>query len=236
MHVQYFFPVLMYKTFSLVEVLGFLYLCFLVKKQCVNFVWIAALPSEQNVSKACYNTHRQVCTALEGYTVSSTFVLMTLRNTALTLQSIVTKLEWDWPMQHFPRWHHVVCDRAEPDFFASGCIVLMELSPERSLHQSLHSACTCHFRSPQQLNHSSIISSAHRGGEQDPGVGAVVCQSPLNNLGQCRKGSTLSFTVAFQILRTGLFEVPEDIMCLTVMSLFLCKLRTLPLFFIHYLL
>ncbi|KAM6949421.1 trafficking protein particle complex subunit 14 [Aplochiton taeniatus] len=40
-------------------------------------------------------------------------------------------------------------------------------------------------------------------------VGAVVCQSPLNNLGQCRKGSTLSFTVAFQILRAGLFELSQ---------------------------
>ncbi|XP_023261126.1 uncharacterized protein C7orf43 homolog [Seriola lalandi dorsalis] len=45
--------------------------------------------------------------------------------------------------------------------------------------------------------------------QQDPRVGAVVCQSPLNNLGQCRKGSTLSFTVAFQILRTGLFELSQ---------------------------
>uniref|UniRef100_A0A669DV54 Uncharacterized protein n=2 Tax=Oreochromis TaxID=8139 RepID=A0A669DV54_ORENI len=41
----------------------------------------------------------------------------------------------------------------------------------------------------------------------DPSVGAVVCQSPLNNLGQCKKGSILSFTVAFQILKTGIFEM-----------------------------
>ncbi|KAF3836690.1 hypothetical protein F7725_004154, partial [Dissostichus mawsoni] len=47
------------------------------------------------------------------------------------------------------------------------------------------------------------------GGQQHHGGGAVVCQSPLNNLGQCRKGSTLSFTVAFQILRTGLFELSQ---------------------------
>ncbi|XP_051231168.1 trafficking protein particle complex subunit 14 isoform X2 [Dicentrarchus labrax] len=52
-------------------------------------------------------------------------------------------------------------------------------------------------------------SEAHRGGQQDPRVGAVVCQSPINHLGQCRKGSTLSFTVAFQILRTGLFELSQ---------------------------
>ncbi|KAL4007623.1 hypothetical protein ACER0C_001475 [Sarotherodon galilaeus] len=45
------------------------------------------------------------------------------------------------------------------------------------------------------------------GGSQDPSVGAVVCQSPLNNLGQCKKGSILSFTVAFQILKTGIFEI-----------------------------
>lgn len=43
----------------------------------------------------------------------------------------------------------------------------------------------------------------------DPSVGAVVCRSPLNNLGQCRKGSTLSFTVAFQIVKTGLFEMSQ---------------------------
>ncbi|XP_071334205.1 trafficking protein particle complex subunit 14 isoform X2 [Trachinotus anak] len=43
----------------------------------------------------------------------------------------------------------------------------------------------------------------------EPRGGAVVCQSPLNHLGQCRKGSTLSFTVAFQILRTGLFELSQ---------------------------
>ncbi|XP_026189493.1 trafficking protein particle complex subunit 14 isoform X2 [Mastacembelus armatus] len=48
-----------------------------------------------------------------------------------------------------------------------------------------------------------------RGGQQDPKLGAVVCQSPFNNLGQCRKGSTLSFTVAFQILKTGLFELSQ---------------------------
>ncbi|KAM3842688.1 trafficking protein particle complex subunit 14-like [Diretmus argenteus] len=47
------------------------------------------------------------------------------------------------------------------------------------------------------------------GGQEDPRVGAVVCQSPLNNLGKCRKGSTVSFTVTFQILRTGLFELSQ---------------------------
>ncbi|XP_026208954.1 microtubule-associated protein 11-like [Anabas testudineus] len=52
-------------------------------------------------------------------------------------------------------------------------------------------------------------SEANTGGEQDSDVGAVICQSSMNNLGQCRKGSTLSFTVAFQILRTGLFELSQ---------------------------
>ncbi|KAK2852097.1 hypothetical protein Q5P01_008373 [Channa striata] len=52
-------------------------------------------------------------------------------------------------------------------------------------------------------------SEACRGGERNPGAGSVVCQSPFSNLGQCRKGSTLSFTVAFQILRTGLFELSQ---------------------------
>ncbi|CAI5677417.1 unnamed protein product [Oreochromis niloticus] len=47
------------------------------------------------------------------------------------------------------------------------------------------------------------------GSQQDPSVGAVVCQSPLNNLGQCKKGSILSFTVAFQILKTGIFELSQ---------------------------
>ncbi|XP_070710843.1 trafficking protein particle complex subunit 14 [Pempheris klunzingeri] len=52
-------------------------------------------------------------------------------------------------------------------------------------------------------------SESHRGCQQDTRVWAVVCQSPLNFLGQCRKGSTLSFTVAFQILKTGLFELSQ---------------------------
>lgn len=51
--------------------------------------------------------------------------------------------------------------------------------------------------------------SAHKGGGQDSGLGAVICQSPLNNLGCCRKGTTLSFTVSFQILKTGLFELSQ---------------------------
>ncbi|XP_038588296.1 microtubule-associated protein 11 isoform X2 [Micropterus salmoides] len=51
-------------------------------------------------------------------------------------------------------------------------------------------------------------SDAQSGDKQDP-RGAVVCQSSLNHLGQCRKGSTLSFTVAFQILRIGLFELSQ---------------------------
>uniref|UniRef100_A0A668A5J1 Trafficking protein particle complex subunit 14 n=1 Tax=Myripristis murdjan TaxID=586833 RepID=A0A668A5J1_9TELE len=51
--------------------------------------------------------------------------------------------------------------------------------------------------------------SGRAGSLEDPSAGAVVCQSPLNNLGQCKRGSTLSFTVTFQILRTGLFELSQ---------------------------
>ncbi|XP_066578815.1 trafficking protein particle complex subunit 14 [Amia ocellicauda] len=40
-------------------------------------------------------------------------------------------------------------------------------------------------------------------------VSSVVCHTPLSNLGYCRRGSTLSFTVAFQILRSGLFELSQ---------------------------
>lgn len=36
---------------------------------------------------------------------------------------------------------------------------------------------------------------------------SIVCHTPLNNLGFSRKGSALTFSVAFQALRTGLFEV-----------------------------
>ncbi|XP_077400938.1 trafficking protein particle complex subunit 14 isoform X2 [Vanacampus margaritifer] len=47
------------------------------------------------------------------------------------------------------------------------------------------------------------------GGRRDPEVAAVVCQSPLSNLGRCRKGSSISFTITFQILGTGLFELSQ---------------------------
>lgn len=36
---------------------------------------------------------------------------------------------------------------------------------------------------------------------------AIVCHTPLNNLGYSRKGSALTIRVAFQALRAGLFEV-----------------------------
>ena len=48
-----------------------------------------------------------------------------------------------------------------------------------------------------------------RGHCDDADLGAVVCHTPLSNLGHCRRGSTLSFTVAFQILKPGLYEVPH---------------------------
>lgn len=46
-----------------------------------------------------------------------------------------------------------------------------------------------------------------RGQGEDSPLSAVVCHTPLSNLGHCRKGSTLSFSVAFQILKPGLYEV-----------------------------
>ena len=48
---------------------------------------------------------------------------------------------------------------------------------------------------------------AGRGQSEDTTLAAVVCHTPLSNLGHCRKGSTLSFSVAFQILKPGLYEV-----------------------------
>uniref|UniRef100_UPI0037E8C5EC trafficking protein particle complex subunit 14 n=1 Tax=Semicossyphus pulcher TaxID=241346 RepID=UPI0037E8C5EC len=54
-----------------------------------------------------------------------------------------------------------------------------------------------------------LIWNSEGRGQRDSRLGSVVCQSPLNHLGRCRKGSTLSFTVAFQILQTGLFELSQ---------------------------
>ncbi|XP_061818891.1 trafficking protein particle complex subunit 14 isoform X1 [Nerophis lumbriciformis] len=48
-----------------------------------------------------------------------------------------------------------------------------------------------------------------RGQTEDTTLAAVVCHTPFSNLGQCRKGSTLSFSVAFQILRPGLYELSQ---------------------------
>nr|XP_033781377.1 microtubule-associated protein 11 [Geotrypetes seraphini] len=38
---------------------------------------------------------------------------------------------------------------------------------------------------------------------------SVVCHTPLSNLGYCRKGSSLTFSVGFQILKAGLFELSQ---------------------------
>ncbi|CAL8241536.1 unnamed protein product, partial [Gadus morhua 'NCC'] len=48
-----------------------------------------------------------------------------------------------------------------------------------------------------------------RGHCDDADLSAVVCHTPLSNLGHCRRGSTLSFTVAFQILKPGLYELSQ---------------------------
>ncbi|MED6264271.1 Trafficking protein particle complex subunit 14 [Characodon lateralis] len=48
-----------------------------------------------------------------------------------------------------------------------------------------------------------------RGRGEDTTLAAVVCHTPLSNLGHCRKGSTLSFSVSFQILKPGLYELSQ---------------------------
>ncbi|KAM3869032.1 trafficking protein particle complex subunit 14-like [Diretmus argenteus] len=48
-----------------------------------------------------------------------------------------------------------------------------------------------------------------RGHGEDVAQAAVVCRTPLSNLGHCRKGSTLTFTVTFQILQAGLYELSQ---------------------------
>ncbi|CAL8327035.1 unnamed protein product [Lota lota] len=53
-------------------------------------------------------------------------------------------------------------------------------------------------------------SGGARHGVAPGGLGAVVCQTPHTNLGPCRKGSTVSFTVGFQILQAGLFELSQN--------------------------
>lgn len=54
---------------------------------------------------------------------------------------------------------------------------------------------------------ASFVFSCCSAQRQNNRLSMVLCQSPVNNLGQCRKGSVLTFCVAFQILTTGLFEV-----------------------------
>ncbi|XP_014908994.1 trafficking protein particle complex subunit 14 [Poecilia latipinna] len=48
-----------------------------------------------------------------------------------------------------------------------------------------------------------------RGRGEDAALAAVVCHTPLSNLGHCRRGSTLSFSVSFQILKPGLYELSQ---------------------------
>ncbi|XP_058875842.1 trafficking protein particle complex subunit 14-like [Acipenser ruthenus] len=43
----------------------------------------------------------------------------------------------------------------------------------------------------------------------EAGLSAVVCHTPLSSLGSCRKGSSLAFSVSFQILRAGLYELSQ---------------------------
>lgn len=62
------------------------------------------------------------------------------------------------------------------------------------------------MRSPE-LRCVPVIGWSGRGHCDEADLGAVVCLTPLSNLGHCRKGSTLSFTVSFQVLKPGLYEV-----------------------------
>ncbi|XP_028322383.1 trafficking protein particle complex subunit 14 isoform X2 [Gouania willdenowi] len=48
-----------------------------------------------------------------------------------------------------------------------------------------------------------------RGHVEESAMAAVVCHSPVSNLGHCRKGSTLTFSVTFQILKPGLYELSQ---------------------------
>ncbi|XP_051935051.1 trafficking protein particle complex subunit 14 isoform X1 [Hippocampus zosterae] len=73
---------------------------------------------------------------------------------------------------------------------------------------SRHVASSRHGRDLASILSSACPANAVRG-HQDGEVTAVVCQSPFRNLGRCRKGSSMSFTVVFQILGTGLFELSE---------------------------
>ncbi|XP_056432155.1 trafficking protein particle complex subunit 14-like [Gadus chalcogrammus] len=47
-------------------------------------------------------------------------------------------------------------------------------------------------------------------GDIPGGLGAVVCRTPHTDLGPCRKGSIVSFSVGFQILQEGLFELSQN--------------------------
>lgn len=65
-----------------------------------------------------------------------------------------------------------------------------------------NSCATCYI-----VYYVGIFLCLGRGQGEDASLSAVICHTPLSNLGQCRKGSTLSFSVAFQILKPGLYEV-----------------------------
>lgn len=67
-----------------------------------------------------------------------------------------------------------------------------------------------------------------RGQGEDTALAAVVCHTPLSNLGHCRKGSTLSFSVAFQILRPGLYEVSLTVWSFPPLQRRTCDLFTSP--------
>ncbi|XP_075763130.1 trafficking protein particle complex subunit 14 isoform X2 [Pelodiscus sinensis] len=61
---------------------------------------------------------------------------------------------------------------------------------------------------PESATAGKKLSSEERRATQ-AALDSIVCHTPLNSLGYSRKGSALSVRVAFQALRTGLFELSQ---------------------------
>lgn len=110
-----------------------------------------------------------------------------------------------------------ICPAQQPAGFP-GCtagldargLVLIIHSHRSSFNFILNKPCEnqSHIFRPFSEDNFDVYSG--RGQGEDATLAAVVCHTPLSNLGHCRKGSTLSFSVAFQILRPGLYEVRDQ--------------------------
>uniref|UniRef100_A0A6I8PRB1 Trafficking protein particle complex subunit 14 n=1 Tax=Ornithorhynchus anatinus TaxID=9258 RepID=A0A6I8PRB1_ORNAN len=68
--------------------------------------------------------------------------------------------------------------------------------------EALHGYRRYHRHSGKQLSEEERRS-------MQAALDAIVCHTPLNNLGFSRKGSALTFRVGFQALRAGLFELSQ---------------------------